>query len=77
MAGVFQKGGIVPRSAALGLFVTGPQRPQGMPPLRPGRRIGLGTTPALQGLFSGGGHARVVGISKIQTMATDIFRGGL
>jgi hypothetical protein len=75
--GVFNTGGVVARSTALGVFVKGSQRPQGMPPLRPGRKIGLGTVPALQGLFSGGGRARVVGISQVATMATDIWRGSV
>jgi hypothetical protein len=57
---------------ALGLFVVGPKRPYGYPPTRPGRRTGVGITPALTGLFRAG---RTVGVSQINAMATNIRRG--
>lgn len=63
----------VPHESALGTFVSGPDRPYGYVPSRPGRRLGLGTTPALTGLFRAG---RVVGVSQINAMATNVFRGG-
>lgn len=63
----------VPHEAALGVFVRGPDRPYGFVPSRPGRRLGLGQTPALTGFFRAG---RVVGVSQINAMATVVFRGG-
>jgi len=62
----------VPIESALGVFVRGPERPYGYVPSRPGRRVGLGSTPALTGLFRAG---RVVGVSQINAMATNIHRG--
>lgn len=58
---------------SLGVFFAGP-RPYGFAaaPTRPGRRHGGGKTPALAGLFRAG---RVVGISRINTIATNIHRG--
>jgi len=57
---------------AQGLFVVGPKRPYGYAPTRPGRRSGLGVTPAISGLFRAG---RPPGISQINTMATLVRRG--
>ena len=63
-----------PQPTAIGTFATvGNGLPQGYVPPRPGRRIGIGQTPALQGLFRAG--ARTVGISEINAMATNIWRG--
>lgn len=57
---------------ALGTFVVGPARPYGFSPRRPGRRPGLGETPALLGMFRAG---RTVGVSTINAMATNVRRG--
>lgn len=58
---------------SLGAFFSGP-RPYGAlaAPTRPGRKIGGATVPALTGLFQAG---RPVGISRINTIATNIHRG--
>ena len=61
-----------PSPRALGVFVQGPARPYGFSPHRPGRRPGLGETPALLGMFRAG---RTVGVSTINAMATNIRRG--
>lgn len=59
--------------AAPGVFIEGPglNKP-GYVTQRPGRRQGLGVTPALVGLFRAG---RVVGVSQINAMATNVRRG--
>jgi hypothetical protein len=62
-----------PAFAAAGVFTVGPNRPAGMSPTRVGRVGGLGTTPALYGMFRAG---RTVGVSQINAMATNIRRGG-
>lgn len=74
MAAIFDKSFSSAPHKALGLFMRGPEgRPYGYVPTRPGRRLGLGTTPALTGLFRAG---RVVGISQINAIATVVRRGG-
>jgi hypothetical protein len=60
-----------PRPAALGAFAVGPKVP-GFVPGVPRQRGGQGMTPALEGLFRSG---RVVGISQINAMATNVTRG--
>jgi hypothetical protein len=60
-----------PQPAANGVFFRHVGQ-YGYVPTRPGRRIGLGSTPALDGLFRAG---RVVGVSQINALATNIFRG--
>lgn len=60
-----------PTAAAVGVFMRSVGQ-YGYVPGRPGRRIGLGTTPALDGLFRAG---RVVGVSQINALATNVFRG--
>jgi hypothetical protein len=62
-----------PQPTAIGVFATVRDFPQGYVPSRPGRRGGLGITPALHGLFRAG---RVVGISQINAIATNVPRGG-
>lgn len=59
--------------AAPGVFLEGPglSKP-GYVPSRPGRKGGLGVTPALVGLFRAG---RVVGVSQINAIATNVRRG--
>jgi hypothetical protein len=59
--------------AAPGVFIHGPglNKPGYVTP-RPGRRQGLGVTPALVGMFRAG---RVVGVSQINAMATNVRRG--
>ena len=73
--GKFSKQG-APEAAhpSLGTFFSGP-RPYGAlaAPTRPGRKIGSATVPALSGLFQAG---RPIGISRINTIATNIHRGG-
>ena len=73
MAGKFSKGGFAGPHPSLGAFFEGP-RPYGFAaaPTRPGRRHGAVTVPALHGLFRAG---RSVGISRINTIATNIHRG--
>jgi len=61
-------------SNAVGVLMRSGERQYGFVPTRPGRPIGLGTTPALQGLFRAG--RRAVGVSQINAMATNIYRGG-
>lgn len=47
-------------------------------PVVPGRKVGLATTPALNGLFrKGDGRTPSIGVSQINAMATNIFRGAL
>jgi hypothetical protein len=62
----------ITRPAALGAFNVGPKL-YGFVPAVPRQRGGQGVTPALEGLFRAG---RVVGISQINTMATNVTRGG-
>ena len=71
--GKFAKGGPSLPHPSLGAFFSGP-RPYGAlaAPTRPGRKIGSSTVPALSGLFQAG---RAVGISRINTIATNIHRG--
>jgi hypothetical protein len=59
------------RPAALGAFNAGPKL-YGFVPAVPRQRGGLSTTPALEGLFRAG---KVVGISQINAMATNVTRG--
>jgi len=60
--------------AAPGIFIQGPGLSKaGYVTERPGRRSGQpGVTPALVGLFRAG---RVVGVSQINAMATNVRRG--
>ena len=75
MAGRFIKRGAAPAAPhpSLGIFFSGP-RPFGFAsaPTKPGRRTGGAKTPALHGLFQAG---RTIGISRINTIATNIHRG--
>lgn len=73
MLGQFRKGARPDFGGALGTFVRGPARPQGMYPPRAGRPVGLGVTPAIGGLFRAG---RVLGVSQVNAMATNVRRGG-
>jgi hypothetical protein len=59
------------RPAALGAFNVGPKA-YGFQPAVPRQRGGLPHTPALSGLFRAG---KVVGISQINAMATNVTRG--
>lgn len=59
---------------AVGVLMRPGERQYGFVPTRPGRPIGLGTVPALQGLFRAG--RRTVGVSQINAMATNLYRGG-
>jgi hypothetical protein len=59
------------RPAALGAFNVGPKA-YGFVPAVPRQRGGQGMTPALEGLFRMG---KVVGISQINAMATNVTRG--
>lgn len=73
---IFNKGGRPvgqdrPTQAANGVFMRHVGQ-YGYVPTRPGRRVGLGSTPALDGLFRAG---RVVGVSQINALATNIWRG--
>jgi len=61
-----------PAAAALGVFQTGRDLPQGYVPGRPGRRGGIGITPALHGIERAG---RTVGVSQINAIATNVWRG--
>ncbi len=61
----------ITRPTALGAFNVGPKA-YGFVPAVPRQRGGQGSTPALAGLFRAG---RVVGISQINTMATNVTRG--
>lgn len=61
-----------PRPAALGAFAVGPKA-YGFVPAVPRQRGGKGDTPALDGFFRSG---RVVGVSLINLMATNVTRGG-
>jgi hypothetical protein len=79
MTGKFsQPGGLAvgrnrPAPAALGVFVRpGAALPQGFVPGRPGRRGGIGITPALHGMDRAG---RVVGVSQINAIASVVWRG--
>jgi len=60
-----------PRPVALGAFGVGPKS-YGFIPAVPRQRGGKGETPALAGMFRAG---PVVGISLINTMATNVTRG--
>lgn len=60
-----------PRPAALGAFNVGPKA-YGFQPAVPRQRGGQSMTPALEGLFRAG---KVVGISQINAMATNVTRG--
>lgn len=62
-----------PRPLTLGVFGVGPKM-YGVEPASYAPRVGYGVTPALAGLFRNG--RRHVGISQINTMATNITRGG-
>jgi hypothetical protein len=59
------------RPAALGAFAATPKQ-YGFVPAVPRQRAGLAHTPAITGLFRAG---RVVGISQINMMATNVTRG--
>jgi hypothetical protein len=59
---------------AVGVLMRPAERQYGFVPTRPGRARGVGTTPALQGFFRAG--SRTVGISQINAMATNLYRGG-
>lgn len=59
---------------AIGVMMRPGERQYGFVPTRPGRPIGLGLTPALHGIFRAG--RRVVGVSQINAMATNVYRGG-
>lgn len=59
---------------AVGVLMRPGERQYGFVPTRPGRPIGLGTTPALQGFFRAG--RRTLGVSQINAMATNVYRGG-
>lgn len=75
MPGKFKRnpGSDVPTPAASGVFIEGPGLAKyGYVTGRPGRRGGLGVTPALVGLFRAG---RVVGVSQINAMASVVWRG--
>lgn len=72
MVGQFGLPGPAVTPRALGVFRPGPPTQYGMVPRRPGRRPGLGETPALNGMFRAG---RTVGVSTINAMATNIRRG--
>lgn len=61
----------ISRPAALGAFNVGP-KVYGYVPAVPRQRGGPGATPALEGLFRAG---KVVGISQINAMATNVTRG--
>jgi hypothetical protein len=72
--------GRAPRRAhpALGRFLTPGVKGYGgfAAPVVVGRKIGLPTTPALTGLFrKGDGRTPAIGVSQINAMATNIFRG--
>ena len=60
-----------PRPSALGAFNVGP-KVNGFVPAVPRQRGGLSVTPALEGLFRAG---RVVGVSQINAIATNVTRG--
>lgn len=62
----------MPIGPATGVFVRGSDRPVGFVPTRPGRRSGLGETPALGGMFRAG---RTVGVSQMNAIATNVWRG--
>jgi hypothetical protein len=70
---VKQAGKAVAAHPSLGSFFSGP-RPYGAlaAPTRPGRKLGGATYPALHGLFRAGS---VVGVSQLNTIATNIHRG--
>ena len=66
-----------PTASALGIFAQRtadsiPASGYGYLPTRPGRRVGLGSLPALTGLFRAG---RVLGVSQVNLMATNVWRG--
>jgi hypothetical protein len=62
----------MPIAPATGVFLSGRDKPYGFVPTRPGRRAGLGETPALGGMFRAG---RTVGVSQINAIATNVWRG--
>ena len=75
--GALSVGAQRPTASAVGVFAQRagdhlPASGYGYLPTRPGRRIGLGSMPALTGLFRAG---RVLGISQVNLVATNVWRG--